>query len=283
MSPPAIAELLPADSPTAYRRQRSTKSSATSHTHSLTRTRRTPTPHAGEPPLISKPVALLVRPESSPLLGRLAHSAKTKGARGKGPFASWSRALGTGGVGQAFAHRLRAGSAPLGGRGRYGQAASLRSRSTDRHRGPVAQAVSEVTEVSPGWDLPTLRPEAREPGFHLELQRVSVEVSEVRRRQLSTRNRLERYRAAAAGGVCATDQHFAFRRGVEDVKIEVRSLLDDFLEDWDSLQPVNEELEALAQEADALVETDVRISELLSRMSRKVDFFEQTLGSSHIR
>lgn len=70
---------------------------------------------------------------------------------------------------------------------------------------------------------------------------------------------------------------------MEDVKIEVRSLLDDFLEDWDSLQPVNEELEALAQEADALVETDVRISELLSRMSRKVDFFEQTLGSSHIR
>jgi len=236
--------------------------------------------------LISKPVAVLARPASSPALhGRLSQSAKiTRGTKGaRGPFASWSRAAGPGGAGQAFANRLRAGSAPLGGRGRYGQAASLRSRSSDRFRRPAAYApVTDDTDVAPALEV--LRKEARGPVFHLELKRVSMEGSEVRRRQLSTRFRLERYRESTAGVASSIDHgNSAFSRDIEEVKTEVRALLDDFLEDWDTLQPVNEELEALAQEADALVETDVRITELLSRMSRKLDVFEQTLGSCRIR
>lgn len=125
---------------------------------------------------------------------------------------------------------------------------------------------------------------AKGPRFHLELKRVTGEVGEVRQRQLSTRFRLDDYRQqSAAGAACLENDDpddGVFRQDVEAVTAEVGTMLADFAREWEVLQPVNDELEDLAREADALVDTDVRMGELLSKMSSKLDLFERTLGSA---
>ncbi|CAE8724848.1 unnamed protein product, partial [Polarella glacialis] len=101
----------------------------------------------------------------------------------------------------------------------------------------------------------------------------------VRQRQLSTRRRLDRIRLSAAEGEGdVLEAKHAFRNEVEAVKAEVQCLLDDFLQDWKALQEVDQDLEDLKHEADGLIDTDVRMAELVSKISRKLDYFEKTLG-----
>lgn len=167
-----------------------------------------------------------------------------------------------------------------------------RARSTDRngwrhgtgnaalaHRAAAAAAAARMEAQSS-----EIVRAAKGPRFHLELKRVDGEVNEVRQRQLSTRFRLDDYRQQSAAGTPCLEiddpDDGAFRQDVEAVTAKVGAMLDDFAQEWEVLQPVNNELEDLAREADALVDTDMRMSELLAKMSCKLDLFERTLGSA---
>ncbi|CAE8641293.1 unnamed protein product, partial [Polarella glacialis] len=170
----------------------------------------------------------------------------------------------------------RAGSAPNGGRGRQlAHSPQARARSSDRLRN-----VTAATAAAPAAVEESLRGALfGEHLFHLDLTRFSAELVEVRQRQLSTRRRLDRIRLSAAEGEGdVLEAKHAFRNEVEAVKAEVQCLLDDFLQDWKALQEVDQDLEDLKQEADGLIDTDVRMAELVSKISRKLDYFEKTLG-----
>lgn len=192
----------------------------------------------------------------------------------------------------------RSGSAPFG-RGRFSSLPSQKAlpgtrakSSTDRNswrygagnamlaaKAPAAEPTGQV-EAQPSMMVRL----AKGPRFHLELKRVTGEVGEVRQRQLSTRFRLDDYRQQSAAFAASSQNDDpddgAFRRDLEAVTTEVGAMLADFAQEWQVLQPVNDELEDLAREADALVDTDLRMGELLSKMSSKLDLFEGTLGSA---
>eukprot|EP00931_Biecheleriopsis_adriatica_P062367 TRINITY_DN37567_c0_g1_i1.p1 TRINITY_DN37567_c0_g1~~TRINITY_DN37567_c0_g1_i1.p1 ORF type:complete len:287 (+),score=56.37 TRINITY_DN37567_c0_g1_i1:46-906(+) len=273
---PPIAELLPrpGSAPAVSRRHRSA-SKPNGVAGSRLSMRRSPLPIHGEPAIVKKPV-VPVFAAPSPTLAVAWPTRQAKGGRS--------------------AAKLRLGSSASFGRGRTSPQAQRtqgltmsRVRSLDLRRKPAALEPEKVVPVAEVASCAaTSAPEVREPGFHLELKRVSRELGEVRRRQLSTRDRLDSYiaakatKAASAGPEHAAEHASSFRRDVESVKTEVSGMLNDFMQDWESLQPLNDELQVLAQEADVLVDTDVRMGELLVRMSRKLDHFEQTLGSNDL-
>eukprot|EP00442_Polarella_glacialis_P020487 CAMPEP_0115165958 /NCGR_PEP_ID=MMETSP0227-20121206/73871_1 /TAXON_ID=89957 /ORGANISM="Polarella glacialis, Strain CCMP 1383" /LENGTH=252 /DNA_ID=CAMNT_0002578467 /DNA_START=99 /DNA_END=858 /DNA_ORIENTATION=+ len=139
-----------------------------------------------------------------------------------------------------------------------------RARSSDRLRN-----VTAATAAAPAAVEESLRGALfGEHLFHLDLTRFSAELVEVRQRQLSTRRRLDRIRLSAAEGEGdVLEAKHAFRNEVEAVKAEVQCLLDDFLQDWKALQEVDQDLEDLKHEADGLIDTDVRMAELVSKIT----------------
>ncbi|CAJ1456169.1 unnamed protein product [Effrenium voratum] len=123
-----------------------------------------------------------------------------------------------------------------------------------------------------------LEDSALEARFHVELKRVSSEVSEVQRRQLSTRNHLSNVKTELNSN---HELEASLQAAADEVKAEVKEHLGTFMAEWESFQPVSKELQALADEAEMLTDTDLRMKELLERMSRKLDAFDQTLGNHY--
>lgn len=156
--------------------------------------------------------------------------------------------------------------------GPTGRSSALLGRSAE------PQAETELCAEDPLSPTSTGNQEAR---FHVELKRVSSEVDEVHRRQLSTRRHLEQVKRELSSD---SDMNLkaiaAYQEKVNSVRAEVATLVDNFRSEWETFQPVNEELQVLAAETDVLTERDQRMSELLERMSRKLDFFDETLGSN---
>lgn len=179
--------------------------------------------------------------------------------------------------------RLRSGSVPLADRppkqtfhGALGRLGVCDHPS----RPPEPKAAEDAAELNEDPGSPT-SPTAHEARFHLELKRVSSEVNEVHRRQLSTRRHLEQVKRELSSDSDINLKAIAdFEAKVKATEAEVSDLLGSFMQEWDTFNPVSEELQALASETDALTETDQRIHELLERMSRKLDCFDQTLGSN---
>lgn len=145
---------------------------------------------------------------------------------------------------------------------------------------PVRPPEAKTEEFNEDPGSPT-SPSGQEARFHLELKRVSSEVNEVHRRQLSTRRHLEQVkRELSSDSDINLKAIAAFQEKVRATEAEVSNLLGTFMNEWDTFNPISEELQVLANETDALTETDQRLQELLERMSRKLDFFDQTLGSN---
>lgn len=169
--------------------------------------------------------------------------------------------------------RIRAGSVPLNIRGRPVEKAKdwpgLRGRSAER----AAKAAAAADPTEEPQASPTSALEAR---FHIDLQRVAEEVTEVRKRQLSTRKHLQVVQLELS--TCEDEAAAAFKEQIDVVKAEVSEVVDGFLQEWDEFRPVSDQLEALGTEVDGLTDTDQRMKEVLERMSSKLDAFDHTLG-----
>lgn len=132
------------------------------------------------------------------------------------------------------------------------------------------------------FSLPFEEEESREPGFHLELQRVERAVDEVRRRQLSTRGSLEACRnergERANSGLLGDTDALKFNADLAAVHREVNESISVFMKELGTLQAVNYELQDISNEVTSLTETDKRMASVLQRISSKLDSFENTLG-----
>eukprot|EP00933_Yihiella_yeosuensis_P082945 TRINITY_DN96998_c0_g1_i1.p1 TRINITY_DN96998_c0_g1~~TRINITY_DN96998_c0_g1_i1.p1 ORF type:complete len:289 (-),score=42.30 TRINITY_DN96998_c0_g1_i1:56-922(-) len=283
----ALSELLPQDdlplaSEAARRKQHASRCNSTGMRSLLGSTRRSPCPRVGEPPMVT---VKLTKPVPTSLTVLHATAAGWPARNRRGVSASrWPPVSGNGtGLTRCqsapFNGRLR--SAPLGGRARTSPQASpsmLRARSATHRLAP--SSCHQPEEDGCPATVETSK-EPKEPGFHLDLQRVSKDAEEMRKRQHSTRSRLDHYRKTKEEGLRHAASNESFAKEVSDVRSKVGCLMEDFMQDWFEAKQADEELEVLGEEIDALVETDVRMSSLLARMSAKLDYFEKTLGHCH--
>lgn len=220
--------------------------------------RRWPLPCTAKPRMLARPVPRKISSSLPALTGWPTRSSRSK-------------SLG----------RLRSGSVPLAERPQQTFHGALGRLGVGDHpsRSPEPKA-TDAAELNEDPGSPT-SPTGHEARFHLELKRVSSEVNEVHRRQLSTRRHLEQVKRELSSDSDINLKAIAdFQAKVRATEAEVSDLLGSFMHEWDTFNPVSEELQALASETDALTETDQRMNELLERMSRKLDFFDQTLGSN---
>eukprot|EP00435_Cladocopium_sp_Y103_P027181 s1502_g6.t1 len=251
-SPAAIAELIPTSNSEVL--QKATRPSRRLHSaprvDASNAMRRWPLPCTAEPRLLARPVPPRKISSSLPAL------------TGWPTRASRSKSLG----------RLRSGSVPLADKPRQEtfHGALGRLDVGDRlGRSPEPKAAEDAAELNEDPGSPT-SPTGHEARFHLELKRVSSEVNEVRRRQLSTRRHLEQVKRELSSDSDINLKAIAdFQAKVRAIEAEVSDLLGSFMHEWDTFNPVSEELQALASETDALTETDQRMNELLERMSRQ--------------
>lgn len=108
--------------------------------------------------------------------------------------------------------------------------------------------------------------------FIANFRQVSLEGTKARGRYIATRQQLEKVKQAPSN-----DGRFALE--IEDTKLEVSALMANLAVELQAMKEVDSDFQDIAQEIDDLVDDDAKMSDLLTKMNRKLDVFESALGN----